>query len=47
MSESGDVALPGTPAPGATLGKGLVRAEDEARVIVAPPRDKPPFRDLW
>ena len=46
MSEgSGDVALPGTPAHGATLGEGLLRAQDE--VAEAPRRDKPPFRDLW
>ena len=48
MSErSGDVVLPGTPAPGASLGEGLLRADEEARVTAAPPRDKPPFRDLW
>jgi arabinogalactan oligomer/maltooligosaccharide transport system permease protein len=43
----GEVALPGTSAPGAALGEGLIRADEEARTIVAPPRDKPPFRDLW
>ena len=47
MSEPGDVALPGTPAPGAALSGGLLRVDEEAKVMVAPPRDKPPFRDLW
>lgn len=44
---SGDVVLPGTPAPGAALGEGLIRADERSTAIVAPPRDKPPFRDLW
>lgn len=43
----GEVALPGTPAPGAALGEGLMRADGAVGVTVAPPRDKPPFRDLW
>jgi arabinogalactan oligomer/maltooligosaccharide transport system permease protein len=48
MSERpGEIALPGTPAPGAALGEGLIRADEEAKTVVAPPRDKPPFRDLW
>jgi len=48
MSEGqGEVVLPRTPAPGAALSEGLIRADEEAGAIVAPPRDKPPFRDLW
>jgi arabinogalactan oligomer/maltooligosaccharide transport system permease protein len=48
MSEpSGDVVLPGTTAPGAALGKGLLAAGDEVEITTAPKRDKPPFRDLW
>src|SRR5262245_18054185 len=46
-TDSGDVALPGTPAPGATLGEGLVRGIDEAQVVEAPAPAKTPFRDLW
>jgi arabinogalactan oligomer/maltooligosaccharide transport system permease protein len=46
-SGQGDVALPGTPAPGATLGEGLVRGQEEVGATVAPPPGRPPFRDLW
>jgi arabinogalactan oligomer/maltooligosaccharide transport system permease protein len=47
MSDAGDVALPGTPAPGASLGEGLVRGMEDVQVVEAPPPDRPPFRDLW
>ena len=48
MSDTpGDVVLPGTPATSASLGEGLIRADEGMAVAVAPPRDKPPFRDLW
>jgi len=46
-SQSGETALPGTTSAAGALGEGLVRAGEEVGATVAPPRDKPPFRDLW
>lgn len=45
-SQSGETALPGTTSAAGALGEGLVRAGEETAAL-APPRDKPPFRDLW
>jgi len=45
-SQSGETALPGTTSAAGALGEGLVRAGEETTAL-APPRDKPPFRDLW
>jgi len=45
-SQSGETALPGTSSAAGVLGEGLVRAGEETAAL-APPRDKPPFRDLW
>jgi len=46
-SQSGETALPGTTSAAGALGEGLVRAGEEVGATLAPPRDKPPFRDLW
>ena len=46
-SQSGETALPRTTSAAGALGEGLVRAGEEVGATVAPPRDKPPFRDLW
>ena len=45
-SQSGETALPGTTSSAGALGEGLVRAGEETATLT-PPRDKPPFRDLW
>ncbi len=46
-TDSGDIALPGTPAPGAALGEAVIRSAEEIRDLEAPPPGRPPFRDLW
>lgn len=45
-SQSGETALPGSTSAAGALGQGLVRP-GEATAALVPPRDKPPFRDLW
>jgi arabinogalactan oligomer / maltooligosaccharide transport system permease protein len=46
-SSSGETALPGTPAAGATLGEGLIRADEEIGATRIPRPAKPPFREVW
>ncbi len=46
-SHAGESALPGTTSAAGGLGEGLIRADERIGATVAPPRDKPPLRDVW